>query len=639
MSGISGWEAAAIAGGILACGIFAPIVILTVAVAGWAWWRGWSPTRARWLVAGVWLLPLGVWLLGSSPGEQMARSWEMVRWSRSTWEAAHAWVPLLPWLLAIGMTNGVVTWAARWNHARSGVFDSPRKAGVWIHRQWERAMARARREVRRPGKVPMLDRKGTPVLGRAAFVSEAGAGRILPADPRLLRLSLEAINRHMVIVGEPGAGKTVLILRFLRGWMEAAWLRHVEGAGPRPLAIFVDCKGGGDGAVTADRFVQMSTALGLAHGRIGRWTGDGVSSTLRLDLWTLPPARLVEVLVEMVRSDHPFYVDIQDELVALAVLAPCGPPRSSVEFVSRLNAEWLLSQYGADRPGERESIHQNARHFTEIASRYRSTFRRIGRGLDSGRHLDDFDALVATLEGTANARTASAQAHALMELVTDLATRGGPSGQRRQVLLVIDEFSAISERVNVSLLMERSRSLGISVVPAGQSWASLGPTDDDRTRLLSAAAGGLLLMGTTDPEPLAALAGTGIVVETGIKKIEQAGPAGAWGDEGTGRAQRAFLLDPDWVRQLSRYPGQVAYVDHGTVTWGVVAPADISDAAPSLLPSRGLSRAVESRRSAVLTSGDRIPLEELEAGLGHSETTAAAAESALAFDWGQEETR
>src|SRR5690606_31812364 len=190
--------------------------------------------------------------------------------------------------------------------------------------------------------------------------------------------------------------------------------------------------------------------------------------------------------------------DIQDELVALAVLAPCGPPTSSVDFCRRLSSEWLLNAYGPERAGERESIKQNAQAFAGIAARYRTTFRRIGRGLDSGRHLDDFDALVLTLEGTANARTAAAQAQAVVELVTDLAAN--PRTGRRRVLLIVDEFSAISDRVDITLLMERGRSLGVAVVPAAQSWTALGPDDHARRRLMAAAAGGWVVMATADAE-------------------------------------------------------------------------------------------------------------------------------------------
>jgi len=56
--------------------------------------------------------------------------------------------------------------------------------------------------------------------------------------------------------------------------------------------------------------------------------------------------------------------------------------------------------------------------------------------------------------------------------------------------------------------------------------------------------------------PLCRLAGTRAVIETGRKIIG----LGRYGDEGTGRLQRAWVADPDRIRNFR--PGQAAYL-HG----------------------------------------------------------------------------
>ena len=489
MEKLEAWKAVGLGVLGVAAVVLLPVLVVAMGVFWWSWWSGWSPTRARRVVAGAWVLGgLGVWVwwpVQEAPGEL----YDLVRAGR--------WMPALvlvaPLVIPLGVTLGAVEWARSWRRAVSGRIQDPRKAGQWAHRQFAHAMRRARREVRRPGLVPVLNRAGQPVLGRAAAVTEGAAvASLVPRDPRHLVVPLDAIRKHLLVVGEPGVGKTFMLLRLMRGWIEGTWLQHLDRAGDRPLLIFVDCKGGRDGRATAEAFRAMCKSLGLVGGRIGLWPSE-----IRLDLWSLPTDRLVEVLQELLAATHEFYDAMKDELVALAVLAPCGPPTSSVDFVSRLNSEWLMNAWGPGHPGERESIKENARHFAGIAARYRGLFRKLGRSLDAGRHLSDFDAVICTIEGTQNERTASAQAQAVVELVVDLATRGGPDGVRRKVLFPIDEFSAVSSKVTVSRLMERLRSLDVSVMPIGQSWVSLGDREDDRKRIRDAAAGGLLVMSTT----------------------------------------------------------------------------------------------------------------------------------------------
>jgi hypothetical protein len=132
-------------------------------------------------------------------------------------------------------------------------------------------------------------------------------------------------------------------------------------------------------------------------------------------------------------------------------------------------------------------------------------------------------------------------------------------------LLALDEFSAVARRVPVHELAERCRSLGLAVQVAAQCSQGLAPHEDDRARLAAAAAGGVLVMRCPDPEPLCRLAGTRAVIETGRKII---GP-GRYGDEGTGRLQRAWVADPDRIRNFR--PGQAAYLHGAACTYVHVA--------------------------------------------------------------------
>jgi hypothetical protein len=157
---------------------------------------------------------------------------------------------------------------------------------------------------------------------------------------------------------------------------------------------------------------------------------------------------------------------------------------------------------------------------------------------------------------------AEAQAPALTELAARAATALG--GEPRAILLAADDYSAVSRRVPLSNLYERGRSLGIGVQVSAQSWHGLGADEDERYRIAATADGGIFVLNTPHPEPLAALAGTRRVLETAHKLI-----GNSWGDEGTTREQRAWTADPDLIRRLQ--VGQACYIHHGAATFVQVA--------------------------------------------------------------------
>ena len=160
------------------------------------------------------------------------------------------------------------------------------------------------------------------------------------------------------------------------------------------------------------------------------------------------------------------------------------------------------------------------------------------------------------LEGTAEAAVAEAQARALTDLLAFHALRGD-----REILLCVDEFSAVSRRLPIWRLYERARSLGLAVQVSAQSWEGLAGTEDERQRVAATAEGGIWLLRTPRPEPVAELAGTMPSVDTSRRFAG----AGAWGDDGLSRTRLAPVLDGDLVRRLD--VGQVCYVYRGGVTF------------------------------------------------------------------------
>jgi len=220
-----------------------------------------------------------------------------------------------------------------------------------------------------------------------------------------------------------------------------------------------------------------------------------------------------------------------------------------------------------EHKGELALVRAVARQLGDIGLRFRTLFRRLGGGLDGPGGFGDADAWYCILEGPAEVAVAEAQARALVDLLASYAARppSGPGqagpGERREILLAVDEFSAVSRRLPVWQLYERARSLGLAVQVSAQSWPGLAADEDERYRIAASADGGIWLLRTPHPEPAAALAGTRKVTDTTRRLLGM----GVWGHQGTSRMRLAPVVDPARVRALD--VGQAAYIYRGGVTY------------------------------------------------------------------------
>jgi hypothetical protein len=279
-----------------------------------------------------------------------------------------------------------------------------------------------------------------------------------------------------------------------------------------------------------------------------------------LSLWTLPPDRLVTTLLDLIEhgtGGAAYYSDVMEALVSLAVCAPCGPPANSADFLARLDPDWLATVYGAIGDGAGvATVRSSARAFNDVKLRFAALWRRLGSGLDGCASYDDADAWYCVLEGTAEVAVAEAQARALTDLLAYHALAG-----EREILLCVDEFSAVSRRLPIWQLYERARSLGLAVQVSAQSWQGLGDDDDERYRIAASADGGIWLLRTPYPDPVVALAGNRPELDTTRRLLG----APVWSGEGSSRVRPLPTLDGDIVRSLDR--GQVAYVYRGGATF------------------------------------------------------------------------
>src|SRR6266702_3205232 len=145
-----------------------------------------------------------------------------------------------------------------------------------------------------------------------------------------------------------------------------------------------------------------------------------------------------------------------------------------------------------------------------------------------------------------------------VDLLARFAARGP---QRREILLAVDEFSAVSRRLPIWQLYERARSLGLAVQVSAQSWQGLAGDEDERYRIAAAADGGIWLLRTPHPEPVTGLAGTRKLTDTTRRLLG----VPVWGHQGMSRIRQAPVVDPALIRSLD--VGQTAYIYRGGVTY------------------------------------------------------------------------
>jgi len=564
----------------------APVTLVAFGAAGYAWWRGWTPRRlyraAVWCLpmAAAWLVACVVWpariigdggLAGAAgagggigpgggypPGAGPGEAWfRMVAAPYRAWagmwqlaghgQAGGAVVAIAPLAVPLGIAVGGVAWTYRLFRMRSGAGGlTPAAPAAFDQRQWRHQVRSARALIAAPGSLPLLSGDGQVAVGATirSVRHRAGAAMLIP---------YERLRSHQVVIGSTGTGKTTLLLRLWAGFMAAGLRRHAARTGRPPLLVVLDCKGGASSRKVADRTRRVLRDAGARSTAI--WPDETA-----LSLWTLPPDRLVTTLLDLIEhgtGGAAYYSDVMEALVSLAVCAPCGPPANSADFLSRLDADWLAMVYGASGDGAGvATARSSAKAFNDVKLRFAALWRRLGGGLDGCATYADADAWYCVLEGTAEVAVAEAQARALTDLLAFYALDG-----EREILLCVDEFSAVSRRLPIWQLYERARSLGLAVQVSAQSWEGLAGSQDERNRVAATAEGGIWLLRTPRPEPVVELAGTQPSVDT-TRRFDGAGP---WSDDGLSRTRPVPVLDGDIVRRLE--VGQVAYVYRGGVTF------------------------------------------------------------------------
>ncbi|HWF80571.1 MAG TPA: hypothetical protein VN695_08295, partial [Streptosporangiaceae bacterium] len=458
---------------ILAAAAVAAAPVCVVAAGGFAaaWYRGWRPRRL--MVGAAWCMPMVVaWLVASGHGAATApyhawlEFWRLVR----SGAVARAGATVAPEAVPLGLVVGGLAWTYRIRSLNSGAGGlSPYSTVAFDQRQWRHQARTARARIAAPGSVPLTMRGDVVVTGAVIRTVGHKVGQ-------LAAIGYQRMRSHQVIVGTTGTGKTTLLLRLWAGFMTTGLWRHAAGLGQPPLLVVLDCKGGSAGRRVADRARRVLREAGARATAI--WPDEA-----SLSLWTLPPRQLTTTLVDLIEhgtGGAAYYTDVMEALIALAVEAPCGPPTSSQDLLARLEPGWLSMAYAsAGTAADHAVISSASGHLADVALRYRTLFRRLGGGLDGPGGFEEADAWYCILEGTDQISIAESQARALVDLLASFAVRGP---HKREILLAVDEFSAVSRRLPIWQLYERARALGLAVQVSAQSWQGLGASEDERRR-------------------------------------------------------------------------------------------------------------------------------------------------------------
>jgi hypothetical protein len=357
-------------------------------------------------------------------------------------------------------------------------------------------------------------------------------------------------GKAMAVVGAPGAGKTVTLLR----------LAYLAGLLGRKVC-FVDCKGTDPTLVGA---LIAAYRLGNPGARIGSWPQSA------MDMWCGSPVQVASRLLAIEQFTEPFYQRVASAGLRLALTAPDMPAvEGSDELLRRPDVDELAALWEG-RPLQLKDIEAIGEHLPGARLRYADFFAALAGAFDRGTwSYEDVDLAVLTVPTLLSKSEADAAMRVVLEDYGHYATGRKPR-QGEDALLILAEFSALASGVDSAInLAERVRDVGVQVVVAAQSVEGLG---DHRQapRLLASCAGGIVVHQCPDPERLLGLAGQ-------VRILEHNWELDFYGPRGFAKARMGERprINPEAVRQAQ--PGEAWVIQAGqSIHLRVLPPSTVT---------------------------------------------------------------
>jgi hypothetical protein len=405
-------------------------------------------------------------------------------------------------------------------------------------------LTNARTSTQRPPREPLREPLGE-FLGGELYEWVDGSDLCFP---------LEEFMRHVVVLGEPGYGKTITLLR-----LASIAIRYGM------QVVYLDLKGS---MKTASQFVAVMHLLGVR--RIKVYPQEPY------DGWRGDPKTLYNRLMQMVETGtHPFYRKLTSSLVSLAVNAPGGPPGNSKDFLRRLDQNWLYRAYAGktlEHAYARRKITKLVPHLDDLSLTFEGFFDGIAGALDGGFAFEDGDAVYIGLDGDAHKEQAALMGCYLLE---DCAHYASYRKGSRHAFLILDEFGVL-ESTNATDLYERVREPGMSVCASAQSYEGLGP---ERKKVV-AASSVKILHRCGDPEEIVKYAGerevpafSHLLEEDEEEVFQPVGGENTPKRRTAVRMQRQYAMPIEEVQQSGI--GKIALITGGLGAWCQVYPLAI----------------------------------------------------------------
>lgn len=363
-------------------------------------------------------------------------------------------------------------------------------------------------------------------------------------------------SAHHLVIAATGAGKSHLLSRMGSCALDANW-----------RVVFIDFKGGRQ---ERELFSAIGCDTMKTKPRVKNWPGDPI------DLFRGSKEdiadRITGFLPAPTQGDGEFYrARMVRALWAVIVYTSAPAPTNVEEILNRVRNGNSFAERAEDRAifGQKEKGIPVGDVIADGLANRLDPLRGVGpRATHSGFSWSDpWETAVFSLDATkeSDLRIGAAILHDFDSWLRTPMREANP----RPILFVVDEAGALG-RINATHtllnLVSRSRSSGVSVVIASQTLGSLSLTGEE---LLNT--GPIRWLGQTpSPQEMIDATGTKHVVETSYGEGDN-----GWNGKRSGRAQRAYAVDPDVIRDLPKFYWNIS--EGGKNIYAYVPPLDYQE--------------------------------------------------------------